>query len=221
MALGRRSASRRPSPFRNPAAMTFDVPTHVSPAGHLRALPGALLAAHRDFLLRVARLQLGRDEDAHDAVQETLAAALAQPTRIADGVPLRAWLLAILRHKIVDALRLRTRYVHLDPADDLEPPGAEFDRLFEENGCWRPDALGGGACPQGAAVHAQLLAIVKLCVQKLPANTARVFLMREFLGMEFDEIASELSLSPGNLRVLLYRARMRLRECVSRGWGDC
>jgi len=53
----------------------------------------------------------------------------------------------------------------------------------------------------------------------LPANTARVFLMREFLDLDFGEIATQLGLTEGHLRVLLYRARMRLRDCVSRGWS--
>ena len=97
---------------------------------------------------------------------------------------------------------------------------SEFDHQFHPDECWRQQAIAGGVCPEGAAVRRQLLGVVELCVAKLPTNTGRVFLMREFLDMEFDEIAVELKLTAGNLRVLLYRARMRLRDCVSRGWGD-
>jgi len=181
---------------------------------------GDQIAEHRDFLLRVARLQLSREEDALDVVQETLAGALASAGRFSGTIPLRAWLIGILRHKIIDAIRKRARYVQLDPDDELNPGESEFDRHFQADDCWRPEAVAHGSCPQGVAVHKQLLGVVEFCVAKLPVNTGRVFLMREFLDMDFDEIATELKLTPGNLRVLLYRARMRLRDCVSRGWGE-
>ncbi|MBK7462224.1 MAG: hypothetical protein IPJ50_05360 [Betaproteobacteria bacterium] len=39
--------------------------------------------------------------------------------------------------------------------------------------------------------------------------------------MELNEVASEAEISEGNLRVILHRARLRLRSCVVRGWGEC
>jgi RNA polymerase sigma-70 factor (ECF subfamily) len=43
--------------------------------------------------------------------------------------------------------------------------------------------------------------------------------MREWLDFAPEEISTELDVSPGNLRVLLYRARMQLRLCLDTGWG--
>lgn len=178
------------------------------------------LVGHRSFLLRLATLQLGSTADADDVVQDTFAAAIAGQSAFSGRVPVRAWLVGILRNKIVDAIRCRARYVPMEQAEDCEPDGAEFDGMFSEDDTWRPESVAGGLCPESAMVRQQLLELVELCMEKLPRNTARVFLMREFLEFEFGEIAAELSLSEGNLRVLLYRARMRLRECVSRGWGE-
>jgi DNA-directed RNA polymerase specialized sigma24 family protein len=42
--------------------------------------------------------------------------------------------------------------------------------------------------------------------------------MREWLGLDTDEICKELAISSTNLWVLLHRARLRLRECLQVGW---
>ena len=178
------------------------------------------LAEHRRFLHNLASLQLNCKHDAEDAVQNTFAAAIAGIATFSGQVPLRAWLVGILRNKIVDAIRHRARYVQLDDAGETGTDESEFDGMFTENGVWRPESLSGGACPESAMVRHELLELVEFCMQKLPANTAQVFLMREFLGLEFGEISGQLKLAEGNLRVLLYRARMRLRDCVTRGWGE-
>jgi RNA polymerase sigma-70 factor (ECF subfamily) len=176
------------------------------------------LAEHRRFLLNLAALQLGSREDADDVVQDTFAAALTGLNGFSGEVPLRAWLVGILRHKIVDAIRRRVRYVRLDPDDVLPDDEAEFDDHFTTDGCWQPAVLN-DSCPEASLAHRELLELIELCMQRLPANTARVFLMREFLDLDFGEIATQLGLTEGHLRVLLYRARMLLRDCVSRGWS--
>lgn len=176
------------------------------------------LAEHRRFLLDLAALQLGSRADADDVVQDTFAAALAGLSGFSGLVPLRAWLVGILRHKIVDAIRRRARYVRLDADETLPADEREFDEHFSADGCWQPAVLN-GSCPEATLAHRELLELIELCMQKLPPNTARVFLMREFLDLDFDEIAQRLGLTEGHLRVLLYRARMRLRDCVSRGWS--
>ena len=53
---------------------------------------------------------------------------------------------------------------------------------------------------------------------RLPPNTARVFNMREIMGMDTDEICKELGITPTNSWVLLYRARLALRECLQTKW---
>jgi RNA polymerase sigma-70 factor (ECF subfamily) len=55
-------------------------------------------------------------------------------------------------------------------------------------------------------------------MDKLPANLSRIFMMREWLGLETAEICKELGVSSTNSFVLLFRARMRLRECLELNW---
>ena len=60
---------------------------------------------------------------------------------------------------------------------------------------------------------------LELCTQRLPAKTARVFMMREVLEMSTEEICKELGITPTNLWVILHRARLSLRECIEIKWG--
>jgi RNA polymerase sigma-70 factor (ECF subfamily) len=57
-----------------------------------------------------------------------------------------------------------------------------------------------------------------MCLERLPSRTARVFMMREHLGFETGEICKELDITPTHCWVLLYRARMALRECLQQTW---
>jgi RNA polymerase sigma-70 factor (ECF subfamily) len=60
--------------------------------------------------------------------------------------------------------------------------------------------------------------IMQLCLEKLPPNTARVFVMREVMELDSDEICKELAITSTNLWVILYRARMALRHCLEQNW---
>jgi len=97
----------------------------------------------------------------------------------------------------------------------------EIEGMFLENGSWNPETFVSNHCPQTMEAQRQLLQVVELCLNHLRGNSARLFLMREYLGMELNEVASEAEISEGNLRVILHRARLRLRSCVVRGWGEC
>lgn len=196
--------------------------SHAVPGSPAEADPGQALAAERPFLIRLARLQLGSQADAEDAVQETLIGALRGRQDFAGRSSLRSWLTGILRHKIVDLLRGRRLQVCVD-VDDLAggaDGGNEFDALFTLEGAWHPDTFVDTLCGATALAQRQLLDIVELCMRRLPEDTARLFLMREYLGMELKEIEEHCMLTNANLRVVLYRARMRLRECAVRSWGE-
>jgi RNA polymerase sigma-70 factor (ECF subfamily) len=173
------------------------------------------IEALRPYLLRFASLQLRDAAAAEDAVQEALLAALAGQASFAGRANLRTWLTGILKHKIVDAIRRQSREPVL--AAEAEDEGAEIDELFTERGHWneRPAAWGD---PDGALEQAQFFKALEMCLARLPERTARVFMMREHLGAETDEICKELAITPTHCWVLLYRARMTLRECLQQTW---
>lgn len=176
------------------------------------------LEAMRPYLVRYASLQLRAREAAEDAVQDTLLAALAGESGFSGRSSLRTWLTGILKHKIVDAIRrgLRER-----PAD-MEQEAA-FDEalegLFDEKDHWREHPQP-WADPDRALQSRQFMAALEQCLAGLPARTAQVFLMREHLGLETNEICKELGLTPTHCWVMLHRARMALRECLGAGWFE-
>ena len=64
----------------------------------------------------------------------------------------------------------------------------------------------------------QFLDMMDFCLEKLPPNTARVFIFREVMDMQTEEICQELKITATNLWVILYRARMMLRKCLEQNW---
>ena len=184
--------------------------------------PWQVLAGERPFLLRLARLQLGSQADAEDAAQGALVGAARGWPGYAGRATLRSWLTGILRHKIVDLIRSRR------PGPDLPAPAgardgeAECDGLFtqEAPGNRTPSSTRCGATLATLAAQRQLPDIVELCMRRVPEDTARLFLMREYLGMELEVIQAHCMLTNANLRVVLYRARMRMRECRMRSSGE-
>ena len=166
----------------------------------------------RAYLLRYASLQLRDPHAAEDAVQETLLAALAGEASFAGRSNLRTWLTGILKHKIIDAIRRLIRESAMVPAD----PG-EFDALFTGNGHW-VDPPGAWTDPDAALEQKRFFAALEACLGRLPQKIAQAFMMREHLGLETGEICKELAITPTHCWVLLYRARMALRECLNKEW---
>ena len=177
----------------------------------------AELQAHRGYLLRVAQLQLRDRDSAEDVVQETLLAALAGQERFTGKSSVKTWLTGILKHKIVDAIRRRQR----DPIFESSLPDEidleEFDGLFRWNGAWGTPPSDWGD-PELVLSRQQFFDVMQFCLDKLPPNTGRVFMMREVMELESDEICKELKITANNLWVMLYRARMALRQCLEQKW---
>jgi RNA polymerase sigma-70 factor, ECF subfamily len=170
------------------------------------------LQRERDYLLRYARLQLRDAHAAEDAVQETLVAALAGEAGFEGRANLRTWLTGILKHKIVDAIRRQSR-----DATTVSADADELDALFAEDGHW-VDAPGAWADPDASLEQKRFFAALEMCLERLPQKIAQAFMMREHLGLETGEICKELAITPTHCWVLLYRARVALRECLNKEW---
>lgn len=170
----------------------------------------AEIEALRAYLLRYASLQLRNPGEAEDAVQETLAAALASEASFEGRSNLRTWLTGILKHKIIDAIRRASRERPLEE-------GADLDELFDGRGHWR-EAPTAWDNPDSALQEKQFLQALEACLAGLPPRTAQAFMMREHLGLETGEICKELGVTPTHCWVLLHRARMALRECLKLNW---
>jgi RNA polymerase sigma-70 factor (ECF subfamily) len=176
-----------------------------------------VLASLRPQLLRFARLQLRTDDVAEDVVQETLLAAHAGAAGFAGDSAVKTWVFSILRNKIIDELRRRAKESTVrDFLPDAED-GEDFDELFDRRGHWA-ESPSPWADPEASLESQQFWVVFEACLNGVPAKPGRVFMMREILGFETDEICKELGISSSNCWVLLHRARMGLRECLSHRW---
>lgn len=180
----------------------------------------AFVASVRTDLLRFAVLQLRDESLASDAVQEALLAAFTSQKEFQGRSALKTWVFAILRHKIVDLLRQQQRSVNVSSLIQEEHLDQSFEALFKANEHWRPDKRpeDWGADPEQALQHRQFWVIFEACLKHLPENTARVFMMREFLELETSEVCQQLELSTSNCHVILHRARHALRQCLEQHW---
>lgn len=174
-------------------------------------------AALRTQMLQFARLQLGDYHQAEDAVQEALEGAMKNVVSFRGETAWKSWLFAILRHKIADTLRHRynTREMSLSTPEDEQ----NFESLFDEKGHWPAEELPARwHDPDRAMEQEQFWNIFEICLTHVPEHHARAFMMREFIGLETPEICLAMTVSVSNLNVMLWRARMRLRECLSQRW---
>jgi RNA polymerase sigma-70 factor (ECF subfamily) len=195
--------------------MTESPPT--SPAGS--AAPSVArfeLDRHRPVLLKFARLQLRNQAHAEDVVQETLLAAVQGAAGFSGASSVRTWLVGILKHKIVDHIRRSSREKPLESVDG-ETALEDLDVLFKENGHY-VDVPADWGDPEAALSQRMFFEALERCLEALPKNTGRAFVMREVMGIETDQICKDLAISATNCWVLLHRARMQLRICLEKTW---
>lgn len=170
----------------------------------------------RPALVRFAQLQLRNESLAEDAVQDALIAVLEKPERFAGQSALRTYVTGILKYKIIDAMRSTQREVQFEPLEE-QSEDELIDHLFDANGHVREKNPAWGD-PDASLEQKDFFRVLEVCLEKLPAKTARVFMMREWLELETEEICKELAITTSNAWVLLYRARLRLRECLELNW---
>jgi RNA polymerase sigma-70 factor (ECF subfamily) len=175
------------------------------------------LAAHRVYLMRVARLELRDEHLAEDCVSDVLTQAYERRETFRGDSSLRTWLTTILKNRCIDLLRKQWREQPLDEAPSGEQ---EFDNLFDETGHYAqmPSHV---RDPAELAQEDGFLAAVQRCVDLLPKRVGQVFVLREVFGSDTKELCKDLGLTTSNVWVQLYRARMLLRTCLEkRGFGN-
>lgn len=192
-----------------------------APAGAMPAVSAEALVSLRADMLRFAELQLRDRDTAEDLVQESIEAALRKSSSFAGQSSLKTWVFAILRNRIIDHLRQASRTVNLSSlVDDDEDWQEKLESMFNERGRWRDGARPSAwADPLESMQSRRFWAVLEACLDHLPAAASRVFMMREFLGFESDEICRQLGITTSNCHVILHRARLKLRGCIENGWG--
>ncbi len=193
----------------------------VDPVPAASVSPDAWVEAHAEALFRFALTRLRRRQDAEDAVQEALLAAIQARRDFRGDSSERTWLIGILHHKIVDRIRLLTREDSF--ADSASATDDADVAWWKPDGHWaRPmPAWRQPSSPEEPAEMAdkhEFWQQVRRCLAALPERQAQVFALRTFDDVAADDICRQTGISAANLWVLLHRARTRLRDCLGSTW---
>lgn len=173
--------------------------------------PEALTAMVNDHLptLLAGALAIGLARaDAEEVVQETFVAFLSGLDRFEGRSSLRTYLFGILYHK---ASNLRAKARREEGTEDIE---AVVSARFNESGMWSRPPLG----PEAVALDAETRSWVEKCAEGLPDAQRAAFFLKEVEGETPEAVCNVLGVNPTNLRVMLHRARLKLRECLERNW---
>ncbi|CAM3438305.1 sigma-70 family RNA polymerase sigma factor [Halomonas lysinitropha] len=176
------------------------------------------LTAVRPRLVSFALMHLRDRSQAEDAVQEAMMSAIEKNESFAGRSGYETWVFGILKYKILDTMRVQKRHGRWQPLEDEDEDDA-IDRQFQQNGRWqesaRPSSWGE---PEATFENEHFWQVFDACMIALPDNAARVFSLRELMGLSTEDICRELDIKENNCWVILHRARLRLRACIEKGW---
>jgi RNA polymerase sigma-70 factor (ECF subfamily) len=184
--------------------------------------PATWVDLYGDFLYRFALSRVKDPSVAEDLVQETFLAALKSRANFQGRSTARTWLIAILKHKIVDHIRKRVREQASDKIESLSDAfeNTPMEDNFKDGGGWRHGPSRWVVNPVKIYEQKEFMDVLYRCLSDLPKRQAEAFMMREIDGLSTEEICKALNISATNSWVTLYRARMWLRQCIENNWLD-
>jgi RNA polymerase sigma-70 factor (ECF subfamily) len=171
-----------------------------------------------DALYRFALMSVRDPSVAEELVQETFMGALRSAGNYRGRSSEKTWLVAILKHKIIDHFRTKHRREH--STNKIEAFSAIDDNPFDQKGDWRQRPAAWQSDPFNNLQQKQFLEVLYCCLSKIPERLSRAFVLREIDGLSTEELCKTLEISKTNSWVMLYRARMALRDCIEASWFD-
>jgi RNA polymerase sigma-70 factor (ECF subfamily) len=172
-----------------------------------------LIRALNPSLLRVARMFVPTTALAEDVVQETWLAVLSGIGRFEGRSSLKTWIFRILTNTAKTRGERERRSVPFSALDGGEggfEPAVERSR-FTGTGHW---AVLPRAWPEDELLADETLSVIERAIERLPPNQRSVITLRDVEGWTADEVRNALELSETNQRVLLHRARAKVRRAL-------
>jgi len=142
----------------------------------------------------LALQMLGNADDATDAVQDAFLKVLSRPGAYDPGTgPLAPWFLRVVRNHCVDLIRRR------------RPEDANTGELSDP-----------GPGPEGSLEGAQRDQLIKHALAALSVEQREIIVLRDYMDMSYAGIADVLDIAAGTVMSRLHRARMALKEELTR-----
>lgn len=179
----------------------------------------SLVEQYYTSMVRIAMIYVPDQAIAEDVVQETWIGVLRGLDRFEGRSSLKTWIFTILTNRAKTRAQRESRYVPLttagdDEADDNEPVITP-DR-FSPEGHWssdnRPDTW--EAIPEDRLLSQETLSLIDQAISELPLGQREVIRLRDIEGWSSAEVCNVLDISETNQRVLLHRARSKVRRAL-------
>lgn len=180
---------------------------------------GAFTALVRELhgsLVRVAMMFVTSRATAEEIAQDTWGNVLASLDQFEGRSSLRTWIFRICTNR---AKTLAGREARSSPFSELETAGEPLvDRSrFKADGMWaEPPRAWKDDTPEGVLDRAEAVTQIQHTLAEMPAMQRAVITLRDVRGLESVEVCNVLDISESNQRVLLHRARTRVRQALER-----
>jgi RNA polymerase sigma-70 factor (ECF subfamily) len=174
----------------------------------------ALVRMYDRSLRRLARMFVSTDASAGEVVQEVWVAVLTGLDRFEGRSSLRTWIFRIATNIAKTRGVREARSVPLSsfaPAGDDEPA---VDEARFAHGAWASPVRPWGLDAAQIALDDEAGARIRAEIERLPEAQRVVITLRDIDGLGSDEVSEALGISPGNQRVILHRARSRVRAAL-------
>ena len=192
-------------------------------AGHEEAFV-AFVTRYHASLKRVARAYVSTDAVAEDVVQETWLAVIEGLDRFEQRASLKTWLFHILANKAkTRGVRERRTvpFSSLGPGEEGEPTVSP-DRFQGEGDAWPGHWASPPRAwedPERRLASLEARERLRAAIATLPERQQAVLTLRDVEGLSAEEVSDLLDLTPGNQRVILHRARAKVRAELE-DWFD-
>ncbi len=181
----------------------------------------AFVSRHHGGLVRVARTFVVNEAVAEEVAQDTWLAMIDGLDRFEGRSSLSTWLYAIAVNKARTRGARDARQVSFDPQDPTDAPWRSVaPRRFEPSGQyaghWSEEPTDWRNLPETGLVAAETRAVIDRAIAALPVAQQAVITLRDVDGFDATEVCEIVGVSETNQRVLLHRARTRVRAALER-----
>ena len=183
----------------------------------------ALVRRYNGLMLRVALGHVRTRAVAEEVVQETWCAVLASIGRFEGRSTLKTWIMRILTNRAKTRGQREARCVPFSAlgGEDGDGPAVDPDRFLSADHPRYPGGWAAAPAQWSQTPHERMLAAevrdrIRCAIESLPARQQAVIALRDVEGCSPHEVCELLDLSEGNQRVLLHRARSRVRAELER-----
>lgn len=181
-------------------------------AGDERAF-AELVRRYQPMMLRIARMYVKTPGAAEEVVQETWLGVLRGLDRFEGRSSVKTWIFRILVNQAKTRGVRDQRVTPFASLEDDEGPTLESSR-FGDDGWWAAHPGAWSQLPAERLESKETIAAVRDAIAELPARQQEVIVLRDLVGLDGAEVSESLGVTEGNQRVLLHRARAKVRTAL-------